>query len=273
VRSGVGCAPVGASSGDAVTTVEVAGANNTALFITDGDDYDNDTLVGGVELCSRGATNTDPDGDLVAGVCDVTTAGADRSATWDNDADGSAATGDRAASVASLIDGSAPCLAAAGVCDNDVDGDKFINNVDNCEHMANPDQEDNDADGVGDPCDIFDTVDNLQGGLPAGKGQGTGLNTSDNIDNDLNCVRTWTTGVANPLAPATCSAVDDANDDGTIDTASNGSDEDGDGFSDADEVNNSPATNPLDPNAFPACFTNPTGAAGGTDSDNDHLLD
>jgi hypothetical protein len=42
----------------------------------------------------------------------------------------------------------------------DSDGDGIPDNVDNCPHVANPDQKDTDGDGVGDACDNCPTVSN-----------------------------------------------------------------------------------------------------------------
>jgi hypothetical protein len=255
------CAPpAGVTGGHSVSVISnAADDRTTTLFITDADDFDADGLVGGVELCAQATDNTDPDFDLTSGVCDPAPA------TWDNDGDTNATNGDRA-SIADLI---ADAGCAATTCDNDSDNDDFINNVDNCANDANEDQEDTDGDGVGDECDVF----------ASGKGDGTGgfpslqNGAANEIDNDLECSATWDPGVNLPLGAATCVDVNDSSDDGIVDTDSTGTDEDGDGASDALEVNSAPPTNPLDPASTPPCLTNPSGAAGGTDSDNDHLLD
>ena len=56
-------------------------------------------------------------------------------------------------------------------CDDDMDGDGILNEVDNCETTYNPDQKDVDFNGIGDACDEAPTVA-AQGFSPNGDGIG-----------------------------------------------------------------------------------------------------
>lgn len=258
-------APAGVTGGDPVQKVTAAGAQSIKIFISDTDDYDVDGKVAPEDLCNRdAATNTDPDGDLTAGVCDAAPASAD------NDGDTIADATDRDLTLP-ITGASCP----GGTCDNDVDGDGWVNNADNCETLANADQKDDDADGVGDACDTLVTVDTLSG-LPAGKGSGT--NNPATLDNDLLCVDTYDTASLETLGDGEpsqtaggCPVVADVSDDGELDAVDTNSDEDGDGYSDSLET--ALGTNPLNPASFPSCIVNAAAAVTVTDADADHLLD
>jgi hypothetical protein len=203
------------------------------VLLSDGDDYDNDNRVGPVELCATSATNSDPDGDLTSGSCDAAPA------SLDNDGDGNGST-DYCTPVADCVADADTCETTGnGICDNDVDGDNWINNTDNCSTTANADQSDDDGDGVGDVCDVFDTVDTFSN-LPAGKGDGAVLPASvANLDNDLLCSDPYNTGTAEAFGDGDiagdCSRYTDTDDDGISDLVDPGSDEDGDGASDGCE--------------------------------------
>lgn len=260
------CTPVaGITVGDAVQKVTATGAQSIRIFVSDTDDYDVDSKVAPEDLCNRdGSTNADADNDLTAGACDADPA------SGNNDGDGDSTTADRDTAVP--IEGSA-CV--GGTCDNDVDGDGWINNVDNCETVANADQADSDSDTVGDLCDTLVTTDTLSG-QSAGKGGGT--NNPATLDNDLLCEDTYSTastealGDGEPSATAGgCPVVADVSDDGELDAVDTNSDEDGDGFSDSLET--ALGTNPLNPASFPSCIVNAAGTPTGTDADGDHLLD
>ena len=78
---------------------------------------------------------------------------------------------------------------------NDFDGDGITNDVDNCVLVVNPDQADNDGDGIGDDCDddddndgVLDVNDNCQFTANADQadndGDGLGDECDDDDDND-----------------------------------------------------------------------------------------
>jgi len=260
--------PTAHDVGDMVASIAAFGTHQAILRYSDTDDIDADGMVAPLDLCPLDAENDEPDGDLMPGACDP------NPSSWDNDFDGDASLADRALSLRSLL-GFGASLAACrttgnGICDNDVDGDLFINNVDTCITVADPDQRDTDGDGIGDACDPFVLAG---AGWQHGKGAGLGANTSDNMDNDLLCIETWSVGGTEPagdgIPAGGCTQIDDANDNGVADISDTASDSDGDRFSDALEAQH--GSNLLDPRDIPgACIVAPPSVL---DSDADYLND
>ncbi len=231
--------PPSVTDGDAVQRVGVSPSGSAAAYLSDADDYDEDGRVWPMDLCRVSTDNSDPDNDLTSGPCDADPISAD------NDGDGAI---DNAPNVTQLLAGTASCQSSGNlICDNDVDGDLWINNVDNCPTVANGSYADADGDTVGDACDALVTIDTITG-LPSGKGNG--FNSSAAIDNDQVCVDLFDLDASEAFGDGVveggCAAVADASDDGQPDAADTDSDEDGDGFSDAQEIAN--GTNPLGAN-------------------------
>ena len=214
--------------GDDISRVTSTAAGSVDIIFSDAPDYDQDGLVGEADLCAfDGTTNADPDGDLLAGSCDPHPA---------------------------TPESNYVPIAGTSFSGQDLDGDGWIDDVDNCPIWPNPDQADSDHDGVGDvpACDSFVTTDTITG-LPGGRGSGLptvglggfDLNTSAAFDNDVICSDAYTNAenLGDPIT--SCTETPDANDNGIPDALDTGSDEDGDGVSDAQEV--ALGTNPMVP--------------------------
>jgi len=72
------------------------------------------------------------------------------------------------------------------VCDDDIDGDGVLNDIDNCPDTANPDQADADGDGSGDLCDIdCDSFTSLETPVAISSGSGATYTAVINIVDDL----------------------------------------------------------------------------------------
>jgi len=122
----------------------------------------------------------------------------------------------------------------------DIDGDTYLNSVDNCPAVANKDQRDTDGDSVGDACDPAPTI--------PGDGKGYASPSPGTfVDYDAVCKDPWTVGQSESSGGGQCGAItgwQDSDDDGVPDYVVTGSstiadcqsDSDQDGFVDAVEA-------------------------------------
>ena len=150
------------------------------------------------------------------------------------------------------------------MCDADIDGDAVLNGVDNCKLIANPDQADEDEDGLGDACDENSALDSDEDGI------------NDDLDNCPNDANADQADADNDGAGDVCDTnPNDSDDDGIEDDVDNcplvdngdqldfDDDAVGDGCdadADGDSVDDAEDLFPLD-------------ARGGLDADNDGMAD
>ncbi len=136
-------------------------------------DADGDGVCGNVDACAGGDDNVDADGDGAANACDVCPNDAANDADSDgvcgdvdpcpvdalNDADGDGSCADQDLcpfdadddlDVDGICGDVDPCPSDAA---NDADGDGLCESTDNCPTVANTNQSDVDADGIGDSCE------------------------------------------------------------------------------------------------------------------------
>lgn len=138
-----------------------------------GEDIDNDGIANSFDRCETDATtNVDADGDTLAGTCDS------------NDS-----------SNPGPFKSSPPWSTG-----QDVDGDTFVNDSDNCPTVANGSgadiQDDTDRDGIGDACEKTVPAKTIRGDALGWPTQGTFYNASNR------CVDQFTLGTSEPTAEA-----------------------------------------------------------------------
>jgi hypothetical protein len=112
-------------------------------------DADGDGVCGDIDVCQGGDDNQNADGDALPDFCDVCPVDPEN----DADGDGICESIDNCATVANPDQLDQDVDGVGDVCDADVDGDGIANEVDNCVFDPNADQADADADGMGDVCD------------------------------------------------------------------------------------------------------------------------
>jgi len=127
-------------------------------------DYDGDGIPGYADRCdtdsTSGSADEDTDGDTLTGPCDTN--------------------GEGYNPISGLPNASLPWDTG-----QDIDGDGYLNYVDNCPSAFNPDQQDTDGDGVGDACDLAPTI--------PGNGEGyAGPPPGMFVDYDDLCNDPWT---------------------------------------------------------------------------------
>jgi len=149
-------------------------------------DYDGDTLPGYADRCdtdpNTGSADDDTDGDTLTGTCD------------DNE-DPNCPPNQGLGCAGNLQDVAPAGWNAFPPWDTgqDVDGDTYLNYVDNCPTLADPHLEDTDGDGVGDLCDP----------APAMAGDGTGYASPAPgmyLDHDNHCLDQFSIGHPEPPA-------------------------------------------------------------------------
>ncbi len=143
-------------------------------------DADGDGVCGDVDICEGGDDNDDNDADGIPDFCDDNDdldsyLDVDDNCPFITNEDQADFDGDGQGDVCDNDDDDDGSLDINDVCpfdaDNDIDGDGFCANEDNCPDTYNPDQADFDFDGIGDVCDIqtygtvtveFGDIDNTQ---------------------------------------------------------------------------------------------------------------
>jgi hypothetical protein len=277
----------------------IAGTNhNYEILVSTGDNYDGDQVASPYDSCPAAVSRdtdlpggVDRDSDRWDSACDP------RPSSADNDGDGTVGPYE----AFSLASGNCniaavPAFTGGWECDQDVDGDGFLNTVDNCPTVPdadidNADKDDNpltgidwqldsDADGVGDVCDPAPTIKGDGSGYaidahPHGfPGEPGGYSDHDQICNDQFAVP----GIEG-TGDAVCVSTVDSGNNGVPDFLDqNGntvydigepidthSDADGDGYSDACEAVR--GTDALDPSSLPGLPSVPGDCDGDTISD------
>jgi hypothetical protein len=287
----------------------IAGTHDYEILVSTGDNYDGDAAASPYDSCPAVVSvNTDlppavdPDNDRWDSACDP------HPNSLDNDGDTTVglynlpAPGTFPLKPGNCNIAAVPAFTGGWECDQDVDGDTFLNTVDNCPTVPDADidnadkdgnpltgidwQLDSDADGVGDVCDPAPTtkgdgsgyaIDAHPHGFP---GEPGGYSDHDRICNDE-----FTVPGTEGTGDAVCVDTVDSGNDGDPDFLDeNGntlydvgepidtdSDADGDGYSDACEAVR--GSDPLDASSVPPGPASPgdCDSDGATDDDEEVL--
>jgi hypothetical protein len=124
------------------------------------DDSDGDGVCNSSDVCKLGDDNLDTDSDGTADACDA----CPNDAANDADGDGLCESSDNCPTLANANQSDVDADGIGDACEPDNDDDGVIDDYDNCPLDVNADQVDTDSDGLGDVCDSDDDGDGVADG-------------------------------------------------------------------------------------------------------------